>query len=220
MAEPKKRKSECRKFQTRWESEYFFKEFKEKCVCVICTETVAVMKEYNVRRHYETKHRAYASDTGAEREQKLKQRVALLQGQQQYLFRAQKVQEKAPIANYEVAQLITRHGVSFSDGDLIKHGLVKVTEIMCPEKVQDFNNVSVSRNTVVRRIEDSSANIKLQLSDKAVLLFFTPSQAMRAPTPQTPHSCYFLWGVDESTSTLEYTPLCTAHAHAKSADLI
>ena len=70
MAEPKKRKveSECRKFQTRWESEYFFKEFKGKCVCLICTETVAVIKEYNVRRHYETKHQAYASYTGAERE--------------------------------------------------------------------------------------------------------------------------------------------------------
>ena len=100
MAEPKKRKveSECRKFQTRWESEYFFKEFKGKCVCLICTETVAVMKEYNVRRHYETKHQAYASYTGAEREQKLKQRVAILRGQQQYFFRAQIVQEKAPIA--------------------------------------------------------------------------------------------------------------------------
>lgn len=85
MAEPKKRKveSECRKFQTWWESEYFFKEFKGKCVCLICTEIMAVMKEYNVRRHYETKHQAYASYTGAEREQKLKQRVALLRGQQQ-----------------------------------------------------------------------------------------------------------------------------------------
>ncbi|XP_067945214.1 general transcription factor II-I repeat domain-containing protein 2B-like [Watersipora subatra] len=81
MAEPKKRKveSECRKFQTRWESEYFFKEFKGKCVCLICIETVAVMKEYNVRRHYETKHQAYASYTGAEREQKVNQMVAKLQ---------------------------------------------------------------------------------------------------------------------------------------------
>lgn len=115
IAEPKKRKvgSECRKFQTLWESEYFFKGFKGKCVCLICTETVAVMREYNVRRHYGTKRQAYASYTGAEREQKVKQMVAILQGQQQYFFHAQKVQEKATIASYEVAQLIARHGSLF-----------------------------------------------------------------------------------------------------------
>ena len=50
MAESKKRKieSECRKYQTRWENEYFFIEVKGKCVCLICNDTVAVMKEYNV----------------------------------------------------------------------------------------------------------------------------------------------------------------------------
>ncbi|KAL3976510.1 beta,beta-carotene 9',10'-dioxygenase [Sarotherodon galilaeus] len=100
-----------------------------------------------------------------------------------------KVERKGSNSSYEVAQLIARHGEPFSDGDLIKHGLVKVTEIMCLETVQDFNNVSMSRNTVVRRIEDSPANIKLQLSDKAVLLIFTPSHAIRALMPQTPHSC-------------------------------
>ncbi|XP_067947629.1 EPM2A-interacting protein 1-like [Watersipora subatra] len=85
---------------------------------------------------------------------------------------AQKVQEKATIASYDVAQLIARHGKPFSDGDLIKHCLGKVAEIMCPKKVQDFNNVSMSRNTVAQRIEDLSANVKLQLSDKACAFDF------------------------------------------------
>lgn len=74
--------SEYRKFQTRWESEYFFTELKGK----ICTETVAVMKEYNVQHHYKAKHQANAPYTAAEREQKAKQMVATLQGQQQYFF--------------------------------------------------------------------------------------------------------------------------------------
>ncbi|XP_067933366.1 general transcription factor II-I repeat domain-containing protein 2-like [Watersipora subatra] len=206
MAEPKKRKveSECRKFQTRWESEYFFKEFKGKCVCLICTETVAVMKEYNVRRHYETKHQAYASYTGAEREQKVKQMVAKLQGQQQYFLRAQKVQEKATIASYEVAQLIARHDKPFSDGDLIKHCLVKVAEIMCPEKVQDFNNVSISRNTVARRIEDLSANVKLQLSDKACAFdFYSIACDESTDATDTAQLLIFLRGVDENFGVTE-----------------
>lgn len=205
IAEPKKRKvgSEFRKFQTLWESEYFLKEFKGKCVCLICTETVAVMKEYNVR-HYGTKHQAYVSYTGAEREQKVKQMVAILQGQQQYFSHAQKVPEKATIASYEVAQLIARHGKPFSDRDLIKHCLVKVAEIMCPEKMQDFNNVSVSRNTVVRRIEDLSANIKLQLSDKACAFdFYSIACDESTDATDTAQLLIFLRAVDENFGVTE-----------------
>ena len=73
---------------------------------MICSETVAVMKKYNVRRHYETKHQTYTSYTGAEREEKVKQMTASLLAQQQYFVCANKTQENATIASYEVAQLI------------------------------------------------------------------------------------------------------------------
>ena len=48
--------TENRGFQTRWESEYMFTEVAGKPVCLLCGESVAVLKEYNLRRHYETKH--------------------------------------------------------------------------------------------------------------------------------------------------------------------
>lgn len=48
--------SENRGFQTRWELEYMFTEVAGKPVCLLCGESVAVMKEYNMRRHHETKH--------------------------------------------------------------------------------------------------------------------------------------------------------------------
>ena len=157
MAALKKRNiaSECRRFQTRWENEYFFKEINGKCVCLICNEDDAVMKAYNVHRHYETIHRSYTLYTGAEQTQKVKQMAASLQAQQQFLFflHANKIQENATTASYEVAKLIAQHSKPFSDGDFVKHCLIKVTEIMCLEKVQDFNNVSLSRNTVAWRIE-------------------------------------------------------------------
>uniref|UniRef100_A0AAQ4RIH8 SPIN-DOC-like zinc-finger domain-containing protein n=1 Tax=Gasterosteus aculeatus aculeatus TaxID=481459 RepID=A0AAQ4RIH8_GASAC len=174
MAEPKKRKiaSECRKFQTRWGNEYFFKEVKEKCVCLICNETVAVMKESNVRRHYETKHPTFTSYTAAEREDKVQHMAANLQAQQQYFYPANNTQENATIASYEVAQLIARRGKAFSDGDFVKQCLIKVAGIMCPEKMQEFNNVSMSTNTIVRRIEDLSANIQNQVSHKACAFDF------------------------------------------------
>jgi hypothetical protein len=58
MAMLKKRKidSECRNFQDRWTENYFFIEYKRKPVCLICLDTVSVFKEYNLKRHYDTKH--------------------------------------------------------------------------------------------------------------------------------------------------------------------
>lgn len=162
------------------------------------------MKEYNVQRHYETKHQAYAFYTGAEREQKVKQMIANLQGQQQYFFRAQKVQDRATIASYEVAQLIARHGKPFSDGDLIKHCLVKVAEIMCPEKVQEFNNISMSRNTVIRRIKELPANIKLQLADKVSSLdFYSIACDESTDATDIAQLLIFLRGVDENFAVTE-----------------
>lgn len=78
--------SKCRKFQTLWKIGYFFIETKGKCVCLICNDSVAVMKEYNVRRHYEMKHQTFTSYTGAEQEEKVKQMTASLWMQQQFFF--------------------------------------------------------------------------------------------------------------------------------------
>ena len=54
----KKRKvdSEGRHFQEKWELQYFFTENRGNCVCLICQEAVALFKEFNVKRHYQTKH--------------------------------------------------------------------------------------------------------------------------------------------------------------------
>jgi hypothetical protein len=50
--------SECRKFNESWLGNYFVKEHGNKVMCVICKDVIAVMKEYNIKRHYETKHYA------------------------------------------------------------------------------------------------------------------------------------------------------------------
>ena len=52
----KRRKMENRSFQDRWEADYLFVNVKDRPVCLVCGADVAVTKEYNIRRHYETKH--------------------------------------------------------------------------------------------------------------------------------------------------------------------
>ena len=60
MAEKKKRKIdyECRQFQDEWSLKYFFIKSADKALCVICHEAIAVLEEYNLRRHYQTKHQS------------------------------------------------------------------------------------------------------------------------------------------------------------------
>ena len=59
LSKPKKRKveKENRNFQEKWQNKYFVTEARDKVQCLICLETVAVRKEYNIKRHYETKHK-------------------------------------------------------------------------------------------------------------------------------------------------------------------
>ena len=51
-----KRKGENRTFLDRWETDYLFMYVKDKPVCLVCGANVSIIKEYNIRRHYETKH--------------------------------------------------------------------------------------------------------------------------------------------------------------------
>ena len=47
---------ECQQFQEEWSLKYFFIKSDEKAACVICNETVAVMKQYNLRHYHRSKH--------------------------------------------------------------------------------------------------------------------------------------------------------------------
>lgn len=52
----RKTDAEGRRFQERWESGYMFLLQGEKPVCLLCYEAVSMMKEYNIRQHFDTKH--------------------------------------------------------------------------------------------------------------------------------------------------------------------
>ena len=65
---------ERRVFQEQWEELYFVTAVKDTSHCLICQQKIAVMKEYNMRRHCETMHRnKYDAYKGKVREEKVKQ---------------------------------------------------------------------------------------------------------------------------------------------------
>ncbi len=56
MSKKRKIDAEGRHFNERWESEYMFVLQREKPICLLCCEAVSVVKEYNIRRHFDTRH--------------------------------------------------------------------------------------------------------------------------------------------------------------------
>ena len=164
----------CRIFNQKWEKHYFFTHLNKKCVCLICNETVALIKEYNIRRHYNTKHSNFDNYTREKREQQFNKLKCILPikilnnlipldnliKQQNILLRPNVLQFNSTIASYEIAKLIVENSKTFSDGEFIKKCINKIIDIICPEKLPEINCVSLSRSTIVRRIEELSINIK------------------------------------------------------------
>ena len=67
---------------------------RNNCVCLICQEAVAVFKEFNIKRHYQTKHANYEKLTGNERSDKLKKQLeAVLTAQQRFFTKARESNE-------------------------------------------------------------------------------------------------------------------------------
>lgn len=58
MSSNKNRKTdkECLVFNEKWIYEYFFIQQNNFALCIICKEKVDVLKKYNIRRHFITKH--------------------------------------------------------------------------------------------------------------------------------------------------------------------
>ncbi|GFY64669.1 proteinral transcription factor ii-i repeat domain-containing protein 2a [Trichonephila inaurata madagascariensis] len=89
-----------------------------------------------------------------------------LKSQQSLFIKANTEQESATRASFRVALEIAKRGKSFTDGEMIKECLIAVAEEICPEKVNLFKSVSLSANTVARRVQDIAENISSQLYDK------------------------------------------------------
>ncbi|XP_042299832.1 general transcription factor II-I repeat domain-containing protein 2-like, partial [Sceloporus undulatus] len=167
-ADQRKIDAECRVFNPQWTEDYFFIEHKDKAVCLICHSTVAVFKVYNLRRHYQAHHKdTYDGFVGQVRKDKISRLKTPLTSQQN-IFVNQKQQNIVSMrASYEVAQAIASAGKSFMEGEFIKDCLLRVAKVMCPEKADVFNTVSLSAHTITRRVEELGDNLKQQLQNSA-----------------------------------------------------
>ena len=111
MADKRKVEDECRQFQVEWSVKYFFIESENNALCVIYHESVAVVKEYNMRRHYQSKHKGtYSWCDGGIREERLKKLKQSINSQRSIFTKASKQNESITKASFKVAYILAKNG--------------------------------------------------------------------------------------------------------------
>lgn len=197
----KKRKlnDECRVFQEKWTSDYFFIVNSNKLVCLICKDSVSAFKEYNVKRHYQTRHSDFEKYTQNERKEKVKILQKQISTQQNLFKTAHETSSDVVEASFLVSKEIAQNSKSFSDGEFVKKCLLVVVQKLCPDKLKLFESVSLSRRTVVRRIEDMSSDVETSLKVLAsTFKSFSIALDESVDVTSTAQLAVFIRGVDES----------------------
>ena len=134
----------------------------------VSSEAVSVIKENNLRRHYETKHGAkYAKVSLQEKQAIVKELKGNLRSQQNLFTKATAKNDAAVKASFIVAEEIACTFKSFPEGAFVKQCMLKVCEQVCPDQIQAFKNVSLSRNTIADRVKELAGNLADQLAEES-----------------------------------------------------
>ena len=146
-------------FKKKREKRYFFVEANSGAAsCVICGERVAVLQEYNLRRHYKTKHLSkYSKFTGRLRTEKFQSMKPSFQWQGNIFSQQFTENESVTRTSYKIVQKIIKRGKPFTDGSYNKECIMEAAKDLCPPesqficKYQPFSQFSCAKYKRTRR---------------------------------------------------------------------
>lgn len=213
--------TENRSFKERWNLDYFSIEYNSKPLCVICRENVAVCKEYNIKRHYKIHEKQYEQYTGEERKIKFKKLVQELEQQQLFMKKGSSEAKGVVKASFKVAYILAKKQKPFLDGEIIKDILLEIAKEICPDKINLFKNLPLSRMTVTRRTEQIGEEVKLLLKEQ-INNFEKFSLALDESTDisDTAQLLIFIRGVDSNLRiTEELLNVCSMKGKTTGADI-
>ena len=105
--------NECRVFQKEWTSKYLFIEVSGKAVCLVYKESIAVLKDYNLSRHFQTKHAEKYSNMNSEQRTSASKECTKLHLANNGITRA----------GYVLSHKIAKHSKPFVESEFIKECL-------------------------------------------------------------------------------------------------
>ncbi|KAH1184573.1 hypothetical protein KIL84_012514 [Mauremys mutica] len=135
---------ECCVFQGKWTNQFFFVPHQDKSVCLICKETAAVWKDYNIKRHYNMKHRESMINTKVHTEMQRSH----LWGKKEVGSLQQMLRRKCSSSEGKLLCCVFTKCKSFSDREFIKKCMNVAMEEMCPDKRKLMEAVSLSHQTI------------------------------------------------------------------------
>ncbi|GAA6218577.1 SCAN domain-containing protein 3-like [Lates japonicus] len=173
----KKRKvdSENRQFNNEWTEKYVFIAVDANPVCLICNERLAVCKEYNLRRHFNTTHANFNATFppgSAAGRQKISGLTFCYEQRRRILFRACTDQERATAASLRVAWILGKKKKLFTDSETVKECmLASIDEVVTDEKTRksvmdSIKQIPISDTSNMRRIESLASDVFEMLLDK------------------------------------------------------
>ena len=168
-------------------------------------ESVAVFKEYNLKRHFQTKHGNFGSNLSeSKQQQKANDMVKNLKQQQTVFVKQTVIQEAATKASFVLAYKPVKHNKPFSDAEFVKECMLDAVAITCPEVRTKIEAISLSRRTIVRRIGGIAQNLSEQLFE-AGKSFEWYSLALDESTDieYTAQLLVFIRGIDENFEITE-----------------
>ncbi|GFQ75383.1 general transcription factor II-I repeat domain-containing protein 2 [Trichonephila clavata] len=114
MEKTQKIDSECRTFKDQWNFKYFVVQFGYKVLCLIFNKTITVIKELNIKWHYETNY--FQNILKVCGQKNLKREL-----QSQYFFKKVNTeQEAATHASIRVVLEIAKREKPFTNKEMIK----------------------------------------------------------------------------------------------------
>ncbi|CAN2391365.1 general transcription factor II-I repeat domain-containing protein, partial [Pristimantis euphronides] len=122
-------------FQKKWKNLYFVTEVKDRAQCLVCFQFIAVLKEYNVRRHYTTQHGVqYEALSGKLHDEKVLQLKASINKQQNFFSSINKSSETSVKASFVLSYMIAKSLRPFTESQFIKDYYKKACEMVCSDK--------------------------------------------------------------------------------------
>ena len=108
-------------------------------ICLICNQTISECQEYNLKRHYVSKHSlSYGKYQNEFRQDKVKELTKVFRGQQSVFSKVTLQQDSVIKASYLVAKIIAKKSKPFLDGEFVKECFVLVIDVFFSNKKKIF----------------------------------------------------------------------------------
>lgn len=137
-----------------------------KPICFLSNKSISVIKEFNIKRHYSTKHPTLHSQTGQIKKKQIQKLTAKLEMQQQ-IFHTQRTQyDNVVRASFIFSSKLEKSLKLFVEGEFINECMLKVYNVFCFVKKYEFEKIRLSSRIIVRRIKMMDCDKKTTLTDR------------------------------------------------------